>query len=184
MLSVGVFFIFLNFDFLDRWVAGGRTKNNPKWKIKITSVTHRILKKSSIWSWFLVHLCNMISPGVFSFFKILIFQVVNGGGGEGGKREKNGPKWNSPKCPSRSISQEPYTIWLSFMVFMVIAAGVFFHCFKILIFWVYRGTEGQKKKKRGNRAKNDPKWQKNSVCLKPHLRNRPSYGTRAKSWCL
>ena len=164
------------------WIVGwrgGRTKNNPKWKIKITSVTHRILKKSSIWSWFLVHLCNMISPGVFSFFKILIFQGVSGGGG-GVKREKKGPKWKIPKCPSRSISQEPYTIWLSFMVFMVIAAGVFFR-FKILIFWVYRGAEGQKT---GWKGKKWPKMTKNFLCLKPHLRNRTSYGTRAKSWYL
>ena len=55
------------------------------------------------------------------------------------------------------ISQEPYIIWLSFMVHfckMMISPGVFFfffHFFKILILWVVRGCKW---------AKNDPKWEK------------------------
>ena len=53
----------------------------------------------------------------------------------------------------RSISQEPYIIWLSFMVQMckMIFPGVFFN-FKILIFWVFRGLKGQKV------AQNDKKF--------------------------
>ena len=52
-------------------------------------------------------------------------------------------------CPSPFISQEPYIIWLSFMVHlckMVISPGVFFlHFFNIWIFWVFRGlNKGQK----------------------------------------
>ena len=45
-----------------------------------------------------------------------------------------------------SISQEPYIIWLSFMVQMckiIISAGVFFN-FKILILQVARGWKGKK----------------------------------------
>ena len=53
------------------------------------------------------------------------------------------------------ISQEPYIIWLSFIVHfckMMISPGVFFflHFFKILILWVVRGCKW---------AKNDPKWE-------------------------
>ena len=34
-----------------------------------------------IWLWFLVHMCKMmISPAIFFFFKILIFQVFRGVG--------------------------------------------------------------------------------------------------------
>ena len=49
-------------------------------------------------------------------------------------------------CLSCSISQEPYIIWLSFMVQvckMVLSPGVLFN-FKILIFRVVRGLKGQK----------------------------------------
>ena len=50
-------------------------------------------------------------------------------------------------CLLCSVSQEPYIIWLSFMVHMcktIITAGVFFPFFRILIFWVVRGDKGQK----------------------------------------
>ena len=76
----------------------------------------------SMWSWFLVHLCKRWYPQVFfHFLKVLISQVFRGGGG--GKRAKNGPKF-SPSC---SIAQEPYIIWLSFMVHMckmIISPGI------------------------------------------------------------
>ena len=53
-----------------------------------------------------------------------------------------------------SISQEPYIIWLSFMVPMckiIISPGVFFN-FEILVFRVVRGLKGQKM------AQNDKKF--------------------------
>ena len=59
--------------------GGGKGKNSPKWKIRITSVTHLSQEQYSIWSWFLIQLCEMMtSPSrCFShFFKILIFRVV------------------------------------------------------------------------------------------------------------
>ena len=45
----------------------------------------------------------------FHFFKILVLWVVRRGGG---KRAKNGPKWQ--KIMSHFVSQELYLIWLSF----------------------------------------------------------------------
>ena len=72
---------------------------------------------------------------MFCFFKILIFQVVNGVKGQ--KMVHNDKKL----CPSRSISQEPYIMWFSFMVQMykmIISPGVFFHFFKILNFLVVK----------------------------------------------
>ena len=62
-----LFSFFLKFWFFrllgGRGGWGARAKNSPKWKI-MTSAMHHI---SSIWSWFLVHLCKMIFPGVFFF---------------------------------------------------------------------------------------------------------------------
>ena len=92
---------------------------------------------------FVAHMCKMIiSPGVFYFFKFLIFRVVKGVKGQ--KMVQNDKKF----CPMHSSSQEPYIIWLSFMLHiskMIISSGVFFIFFKSLIFWVVRGEKGQKK---------------------------------------
>ena len=57
----------------------------------------------------------------------------------------NGWKWQKV-CLLHSISEEPYLIWLLFMVHickMVISSGVFFHFYKILIFQIVRGVKGQ-----------------------------------------
>ena len=102
-----------------------------------------------IWLSCMVHMCKMmISPNVFlSFSKILIFWVVRVVKGK--KTVQNGKKF----CPSRSISQELFITWLSFMVHMctmIISPGVFFIFAK---FWFF-GLLGCK------RSKNGPKWQK------------------------
>ena len=50
-------------------------------------------------------------------------------------------------CLLNTISQEPYIIWLPFMVDkckMIISAGFSFNFFKILIFWFVSGIKGQK----------------------------------------
>ena len=50
-------------------------------------------------------------------------------------------------CSSYFISQEPYIMWLPFMVHlckMIILLGIFFQLFKILIFWVHIGIKEQK----------------------------------------
>ena len=92
----------------------------------------------------------MISPGVFFIFSKFWFF-------EGEKMVQNDEMF----CPWCLISQEPYLIWLSFVVNMckmIISPGVFvfvyvffLHIFKILIFWIVRGVKVQK---------NSPKWQK------------------------
>ena len=102
-----------------------RKKNSPKWKIKVTSVTHHISGIADIWSWPLIRLCKMmISPSIFSdFFKILIFPVVSEVKGQ--KMTQNFKRF----CRMHYITQEPYIIWLSCMVYickMIITLGVIF----------------------------------------------------------
>ena len=104
-----MFFSFLLKFWFFRLLRGKRAKNSPKWQIKITSDMCLSQEQYSIWSWFLVNLCKMmISPSIFffQFFKILIFRVV--------REIKNGPK--SQKTLLQSICQEPFIIWLSFMI--------------------------------------------------------------------
>ena len=96
----------------------------------------------------------------FSFFQKLIFQVVRGVKGQ--KKVQNDKEF----CLSRSISQEPYSIWLSLMVHlcnMIISLDVFFffHFFKIFVFWVVSEVRGQKM------VQNDKKF----VYCAPYLRN-------------
>ena len=70
-------------------------------------------------------------------------------------------------CLSCSISQEPYIIWLSFMVQMYkikTSPGVFLN-FKILIFLVVRGLKWQ----------TCPKMTKISICCTLYFRNHVSY---------
>ena len=73
----------------------------------------------------------MIFPAVFSFYQILIFGVVSGVKTQ--KMAQNDKKF----CMSHFISQEPYIIWLSFMVHlckMMISPGSFFIFSKFGIF--------------------------------------------------
>ena len=73
--------------------------------------------------------------GFFHFFKCLIFWGVRGRGGS--KRTKNVSKWEK-NCLSHSISQEPYIIWLSFVVHkckMITSPGFLFIFSK---FWLFR----------------------------------------------
>ena len=66
----------------------------------------------------------------------------------GGKWAKSSPKWKITIIHlSHAISQEQYSVWLWFLIHlckMIIAPGIFFHFFKILIFWVFRRVKGQK----------------------------------------
>ena len=88
-----------------------------------------------IWLSFLVHICKMvISPGVFfcHFFKILILLIVCGVKGQW--MTKN----DKILCLSHPVSEEPYIIWLWFLVHkskVVISPAKFFYLFKVLIFW-------------------------------------------------
>ena len=90
-----------------------------------------------------------ISPGVFFFFFCFVFSffqnvnVLGCYGVKGQSMAQNDKKF----CLSHFVSQEPYIVWLSFMVHrykMMIYPGVFFfHFLKILIFRV-SVVKGQK----------------------------------------
>ena len=99
---------------------------------------------------------------IVHFFKISIFWVVRGG--RESKRAKKVQNDNN-FCLLHSISQEPYIIWLSFMLHIckiIISPGIWFHFSKILSFWVVRGVKGQ------NMVQND---KKSCPSLAPYLRN-------------
>ena len=93
------------------------------------------------------HLCytcmyeRIISRGIlFIFFKILIFGII--------KRVAKGQKvaQNDKKvCLSHSVSQEPYIIWLWFLVhmFKMMISPANFSFFKILIFGFFRRIKGK-----------------------------------------
>ena len=93
-----------------------------------------------IWLSFMVHICKMIifSSVLFIFSKILIFWILKGLKGQ--KMVQNDKRF----CLLHAISQEPYIIWLSFIVEIckIIIPPVVFLNFKILIFWVVRGLKG------------------------------------------
>ena len=96
-----------------------------------------------IWLSFMLHQCKMITTpvGFFIFSKFWFFGLLLGVKVQ--KMLQNDKKL----CLLHSISQEPHIIRLWFMVHickMIISSGVFFHFFKILIFWVVRGVKGQK----------------------------------------
>ena len=102
----------------------------------------------------------------FQFFKIFIFQAANGVRGQ--KMVQNNKKF----YPLLTISQEPYIIWLLFMVHickMIISPGnfffFFFHFYKILVLWIVSGVKKEKL----------PKMTKNYVHCAPYLRNHTSY---------
>ena len=126
------------FRFLKFWFFGLLgAKNSPKWQKILSYFISQ--EQYIIWLSFVVCLCKMIiSPVVFSIFPNLIFQVLKGVKGK--KTVQNDKKF----CPSRSISQEPDIIWLSFMVYMCIMmispAFPFFSFF--CKFWYFGLMEG------------------------------------------
>ena len=71
------------------------------------------------------------------------------------------------------IFQKPYIIWSSFMVLMcksiIHPDIIYFHFFKVLIFWIIREEGG------GVKGQKWPKMTKNSVCPTPYLRTHASY---------
>ena len=117
---------------------GTMAKNGPKWQ-KIIPIALHI----SIWSEFLVHMSKMMSSAIFFYyFKILIFQVV---------REVKGQKMaqmDKKFSLSHSVSQEPYLIWLWFLVHMykmMISPAIFFIFSKFWFFcFLGGGIKGKK----------------------------------------
>ena len=143
------FLVFQNFDFF--WLSQGY--NSSKWsKMRKNSVWYSVSWEPYIkWFPFLVHMCKMISPGIFfHFFKILILQVVSGV--KGHKMAQNEKKVLPVLF---HISGTIHPMRLPFMLHMykmIISPGVFYF-FKNLVFW-------------GSKSKKWPKMTKNClVCL-------------------
>ena len=110
----------------------------------------------------------MIDLGIlFLFSKFWFFWVVRSV-----KRQKMTRK-DKKLCPLCLISQEPYIIWSAFMVHLCKTMTSPDASFGFLKFWF--SGKGMGGGEEGWRAKNGPKWQKNSVCLTPYLRNHTSY---------
>ena len=101
-----VFFsLFWNFQFLSCRGAKGNCIAQNKNSNYICLVSYQ---QYSLWSWFLVHLCKMmISLSVFSFLIFSFFELL-----EGGKRAKNGPRWqkHSACCTSYLRNHTSYDL--------------------------------------------------------------------------
>ena len=83
----------------------------------------------------------VVVVGFFSFFQNFGFSGCSWGIRK--KMAQNDKKF-SQSCP---ISQDPFIIWLSFVVRkckIIKSPGLFFIFFKIMIFWVVRRVKGQK----------------------------------------
>ena len=127
MISPSIFFTFWKFWFFwfVRRVKEQKMVQNDK---KICLLCSIFQKPYVIRMLFMVNTCEIICPGFFYFFKILIFQVFRGVKVQ--KIVHNGKKF----CPSCSMSQEIYIIWLSFLVHMMISPGGFFFFFFFFFF--------------------------------------------------
>ena len=132
-----IFFKILIFQVV-RWVKEQKLVQNNK-KLYLS---HSISQEPYIiWLSFMVELWKMVIQPFFSFFKVLIFQVV--GGIKRQKTVQNDKKF----CPLISISQESYILWLSFMVNiykMIISSDVLFIFLKFWFSGFRRRVKGQK----------------------------------------
>ena len=90
----------------------------------------------------------VVVVGFFSFFQNFGFSGCSWGIRK--KMAQNDKKF-SQSCP---ISQDPFIIWLSFVVRkckIIKSPGLFFIFFKIMIFWVVRRVKGQKMAQNGKK---------------------------------
>ena len=117
-----------------RGVKGQKMVQNDKKFCPPCPISHELY---IIWLSFMVHMCKMIvSPGFFYIFQNFNFSGCVVRGKRAKKTVQNCKKFRL----SRSISQEPYIIWLSFMVHvckMMIFPGafLFFQNFDFLGCW-------------------------------------------------
>ena len=109
----------------------------------------------------------MISPDTFSIFWKFWFS-----GFLGGKRAKNGHKWQKVCCAFYLRNHTSYDCDFWYTCNIMTYPDAFFHFFKILIFGVVRGVKGQKM------AQND-----NFFCLTACLRNRTLYDSGFSCTC-
>ena len=136
IISPGIFFFILSKLWFSRFLAGGRKgkKYSPNNSVHCTLYlrNHKTSYDCHLWytrvRWWLQ---------AFSFFQNFDFSV------KGQKMVQNEKRF----CLLYSISQEPYIIWLSFVVDkckMIISPVFFLYFFKILVFWFVSGIKGQK----------------------------------------
>ena len=89
---------------------------------KILCLSHFISQEPYIiWLWFLVHMCKMIYPAIFSFFKILIFGVF---------REIKGKKMTWIYQFQFVLLYISGTVDCIIEILIMISTGVFSHFFK------------------------------------------------------
>ena len=86
-----------------------------------------------IWLWFLVHICTVMTYPVAFFFIFSKFCFLRVRWVKGRKIAQNNKKF----CLSDFLSQQPYLVWLWFLLHMckmMISPGIFFsfHFFTIL----------------------------------------------------
>ena len=138
-------------------VGNKRAKNNPKWKITITSVTSYIsgTVKHMIMIFGTLLLNDDISRCfifcifcilLFFFFLLFSFFGLGGGGAVGDKRTKNGLilQKNSVCCTSYLRIHISYNchLWYACVKWWYLQVFFFSFFFKILILWVVREGVG------------------------------------------
>ena len=133
-----------------RGVKGQKTVQNDK----KFCLSHLIFQESNIiWSSFMVqmyvlkdNISRHLFIYLFIYFKILIIRILRGGNGgweKGQKMAQDDKKFSL----SRSVSQEPYIIWFSFLVHvckMMISLVSFFMFQNFVILGVFREEKGRK----------------------------------------
>ena len=131
-----MFFSRLKFWFL-KLSRGWKGKKWPKMsKISVCRTLYFHL-------WYTCMYKRIIFPAIFFiFFKTKFWYSGSLGKGGGSKRAKYGPNWQN----ILSISQEPYIIWLWYLVHMckMMISPANFSIFQNFDFWVFQGDEGQK----------------------------------------
>ena len=139
VISPGICFFFIIFSkfWFSRLWSVLKGKKQPKIMNEYYISCAVSQDQCSIWSWFLVQLYKMmISPSLFFIFpKLWFFGLL------GGKKAKNGPKWQK-----KSVHRIPYLIHHMMVICHTQVQNdisrYFFIFSKFRLFWVFRGVKG------------------------------------------
>ena len=107
------------FSILRFWFSGlSRGWKGKKWlKMTKISVCHILYFRNHIsydlHLWYTCMYKRIISPDIFIFFKILLFRIIRGE-----VKEQKMAQNDKNLCQCHYVSQEPYIIWLWFLVCM------------------------------------------------------------------
>ena len=129
--------LFSILKFLFSALSGGwKSKKQPKMTNIFVCHTSYFRNHTSydLHLWYTCTYERIISQGVFFvFFKILIFRIIRV---KGWKKDKKWPNYKK-FCLSHSVSQEPYIIWLWFLVHMckMMISPANFFIFQNFDFW-------------------------------------------------